>query len=59
MSWIFRKTKTIGPVRTTVSKKGVGWSVGFLGFRYGVSAGGRSYISFGIPGTGFYFKKNI
>lgn len=57
MSWRFRKTKNFGPVRTTVSKKGLGTSVGFLGFRVGVSPDGRKYFSFGIPGTGLYFIK--
>lgn len=57
MSWRFRKTKNFGPLRTTVSKKGLGTSVGFLGFRVGVSPDGRKYFSFGIPGTGLYFIK--
>lgn len=57
MSWRWRKTKNFGPVRTTVSKKGLGTSVGLLGFRVGVSPDGRKYFSFGIPGTGLYFIK--
>lgn len=55
MAWRFRKSKSIGPVRVTLSKKGVGSSLGFLGFRVGVSPDGKKYWSFGIPGTGFYF----
>lgn len=54
MAWRFRKSKNFGPIRTTVSKKGVGTSFGFLGFRFGVSPDGRKYWSFGIPGTGLY-----
>jgi hypothetical protein len=57
MAWRFRKIKNIGPFRTTVSKKGVGTSFGFLGFRFGVSLDGRKYWSFGVPGTGLYYIK--
>ena len=57
MAWQFRKSKNIGPFRMTVSKKGVGTSFGFLGFRFGVSADGRKFWSFGIPGTGLYYIK--
>ena len=57
MAWWFRKSKKFGMFRTTVSKKGVGGSFGFLGFRFGVSPDGRKYWSFGIPGTGFYYIK--
>jgi hypothetical protein len=57
MAWYWRKTKNYGPVRTTVSKKGVGSSFGFLGFRFGVSADGRKFWSFGIRGTGLYYIK--
>ena len=41
----------------THSKKGIGTSFGFLGFRIGVSPEGKSYFSFGIPGTGLYYIK--
>ena len=44
----------MGPFRTTVSSRGVGWSVGIPGVRYGISPTGRRYISVGIPGTGLY-----
>ena len=32
-------------------------SWGIPGFRVGVSANGRKYITLGIPGTGIYFTK--
>ena len=35
MGWRFRKSFGVGPFRTTVSKKGVGNSIGFLGFCFG------------------------
>jgi hypothetical protein len=57
MAWRLRKTKSFGPVRTTVSKKGLGTSFGFLGFRFGVSPNGKKFWSFGIPGTGLYYIK--
>lgn len=57
MAWRFRKVFNLGPIRTTLSRKGLGTSVGFLGFRFGVSAEGRKYWSFGIPGTGLYYLK--
>lgn len=51
MSWTFRKIFRLGPMRTTLSKGGVGMSWGFTGFIVGVSANGRKYIKMGIPGT--------
>ena len=57
MAWRWRKSKNFGPFRSTVSKKGLGTSFGFLGFRLGVSPDGRKYWSFGIPGTGLYYIK--
>ncbi len=46
--------KNIGPIKTTFSKNGVGSSIGFFGFRFGITAEGKKYLSFGIPNTGFY-----
>lgn len=57
MAWRWRKTKSYGPIRTTVSKKGLGTSFGFLGFRFGVSPDGKKYWSFSIPRTGLYYIK--
>ncbi|MDL2312695.1 DUF4236 domain-containing protein [Bacteroidales bacterium OttesenSCG-928-B11] len=57
MAFRFRKYKNMGPFRATISKKGIGTSVGFPGFRVGRSPDGRKYISFGFPGSGFYFIK--
>lgn len=57
MSWTFRKIFRFGPLRTTLSKGGVGMSWGIPGLRVGVSANGRKYITLGIPGTGIYFTK--
>lgn len=57
MTWRFRKYKNLGPVRFTASKKGIGKSIGFLGFRVGVSPTGKKFWSFGIKGTGLYWIK--
>lgn len=57
MAWRFRKTKSFGPFRATLGKKGIGTSVGFLGVRIGVDSQGKWYYSFGMPGTGFYYIK--
>jgi hypothetical protein len=61
MGWRFRKSINMGAVRLNLSKRGVGMSTGFKGFRIGQSADGRQYMSIGIPGTGIsymhYFKK--
>ena len=48
----FRKSISTGPFRINLSKSGVGWSVGGKGVRYGKRAGGRSYTTFSVPGTG-------
>jgi hypothetical protein len=57
MSWILKKIFRVGPFKTTLSKGGVGMSWGMPGFRVGVSANGRKYLTIGIPGTGIYFTK--
>lgn len=59
MAWNFRKSFGIGPVKTTISKNGVGNSIGFMGFRIGINSSGKKYLSFGIKGTGIYFTKNL
>lgn len=59
MGWRFRKIFQSGPFRWTWTKKGVGWSWGIPGLRYGVSPSGQRYISIGIPGTGLYFIKYL
>jgi hypothetical protein len=57
MGWRFRKALNLGPIRTNISPRGVGNSIGILGFRFGVTADGRKYWSYGIRGTGFYYIK--
>lgn len=57
--WRFRKVFGRGPLRLTVTKRGVGWRIGGRLLRYGVSPDGRRYVSFGIPGTGLYWIKYL
>jgi len=55
----FRKMFGRGPLRFTLTKRGLGWRLGNRFVRYGVSPDGRRYISFGIPGTGLYWIKYL
>lgn len=59
MGWRFRKVFSAGLMRVSLSRGGVGWSVGIPGLRYGVSATGRRYVSFGVPGFGVYWMKYL
>ncbi len=56
MGFFFRKILSSGPIRTTWTGKGVGWSIGLPGCRYGTSANGRHYLAIGFPGTGIYYR---
>lgn len=51
-NWHWRKSFGRSPFRISFSKKGVGYSVGIRGLRFGRSAAGRLYVSQSIPGTG-------
>ena len=57
MSLRFRKSFKNGPLRTTISKNGIGCCFGIPGFRVGISPMGRYYISLGLTGTGLYWIK--
>ena len=56
MGFYYRKSVNLGPFRVNFSKSGVGYSVGGPGFRKGVSASGKKYTTFGIPGTGMGYR---
>jgi hypothetical protein len=53
----FRKIFTSGPLRSTFTGKGMGWSIGVPGLRLGIAASGGLYITLGLPGSGFCFTK--
>jgi hypothetical protein len=57
MSWRVRRVFSTGPFRLNLSRRGVGWSIGVPGLRYGRSAVGTPYISVGFPGLGLYWFK--
>lgn len=57
MGFRFRKSKSIGPFRVTLSKSGLGASVGVKGFRVTKTASGRVRATASIPGTGISYVK--
>jgi hypothetical protein len=57
MGWRLRRVLGWGPFRATLSRSGIGWSVGFPGLRVGVSAFDQLYCSVGLPGSGIYWIK--
>lgn len=54
MAWQFRRTKKIGPIRLSFTKKGIGTSIGFGPLRYSRGADGKLRRTRRIPGTGIY-----
>jgi hypothetical protein len=52
MGWYFRKSKKFGPFRLTLSKRGLGASVGAKGLRVGTGPRG-AYVSGSKAGFGF------
>jgi len=42
-----------------MTRKGVGWSIGIPGLRYGISPSGKRFISVGLSGTGLYWIKYL
>jgi hypothetical protein len=54
MGWRFRKVWSAPPLRWTLTRRGIGASVGIPGLRFGMSPDGRRYVSVGLPGTGIY-----
>ncbi|MBI2857195.1 MAG: DUF4236 domain-containing protein [Chloroflexi bacterium] len=57
MGWRFRRILRTGPFRASLSRSGIGWSVGIPGLRVGISATGQKYVSVGFPGLGVYWIK--
>ncbi len=57
MGFFFRKSFGFGPLRLTLSKSGLGASVGVKGFRYGIRPDGRAYINAGR--YGIYYRKEL
>lgn len=57
MPFSFRRSKTFGPLRLTVGKRGISGSIGGKRARVSKSTTGRSGASFRLPG-GFSFRKS-
>ena len=57
MAWNFRKSASFGPLRLNFSKRGVGYSVGVRGLRFGKDARNRTYSQSSLPGTGIYNRQ--
>ena len=55
MGFRFRKSFGKGPFRVTVSKSGIGYSVGAKGLRYTKKAGGGTRTTASIPSTGISY----
>ncbi|GAA1645078.1 DUF4236 domain-containing protein [Nocardia ninae] len=55
----FRKSKKLGPVRFTASKKGIGVSAGAGPVRVGIGADGKLRRTLRVPGTGIYDTKVV
>lgn len=59
MSFRFRRSKGLGKfARVTVSKTGIGMSVGTTGARISKHSSGRTTRTVGVPGTGAYYRKD-
>ena len=59
--WQLRRSKSLlgGLLRLTVTRKGLGASVGIPGLRYSRSAKGRRTRTVSIPGTGLFKRKRL
>jgi hypothetical protein len=57
-SWNFRRSIRLpGGLRINLSRRGVGYSVGVPGARFGKDATGRQYQAYSVPGAGLYSRK--
>ena len=59
MGWRWWKSFGFGPLRTTLSNRGIGWNIGTSFLRFGVGPSGAQYILVRIPGTGIGFIKYL
>jgi tetratricopeptide (TPR) repeat protein len=54
----YKRVKLGGGVHLNFSKTGIGISAGIPGARYSVHSSGRTVKTVGLPGTGFYYRKD-
>jgi hypothetical protein len=56
MGWEFRKSLRFGPLRVTLSKRGLSYSAGVRGARVTKRADGKVQETFSVPGTGLSYR---
>lgn len=54
MAWQLRRTTTFGPIRLTLTRRGVGASIGFGPLRWSLGPDGKVRRTVRVPGTGVY-----
>jgi hypothetical protein len=59
MRWSWRKSKSFGPLRFNLSRRGVGVSLGGRWLRVGRRADGDAVVGVGVPGTGLRGEHRI
>lgn len=59
VGWRWRRSVGVGPFRYTLSKRGIGYSVGVPGCRVSTTPDGRRYLVLSVPGTGFSWWKRL
>lgn len=57
MPFIYRRSKKFGPLRLSLSKRGLSTSMGAKGLRVGRSATGRKHVSIGLIRGLRWFKR--
>lgn len=55
----FRKSKKVGPLRVTLSPRGVSTSAGVPGMRVSANSRGEVRRTLSVPGTGVYDTKKV
>lgn len=59
MGWTWRKSKSFGPLRLTLTKSGISASLGAGPVRFTRAADGSVWRTVRIPGTGIYNRQRI
>ncbi|UYZ58055.1 DUF4236 domain-containing protein [Hymenobacter latericus] len=59
MPFSFRKLFNLGPLRLSLTKKGIGVSMGIPGIRVSQQANGSRQVTISVPGTGFTYTKKL
>ena len=59
MAFSFRKLFNLGPLRVSVGKSGMGFSLGIPGVRVSQAADGSRQLVLSVPGTGLRYTKKL